>query len=715
MPQAERRVFDGRCFILAHLRGEVPTDKINELRELITSHGGEVKAWGDRLDTEVTPKLLIVAPSMGYEHSNEMRRSMVPTITEDWLWACIAEGRLVPTRPYSPDPLNFMRKVMISCSGLSDGDRDAICAGVRSAGGDSHDTLTKFTTHLIAVDPDADEVQTVYAHSDVDIKVVRPEWVDDCMKLQTLVDERPYLLKDPAESAEDDLRSTYEVDGAPRLAVQSSVDAGLGSSLFASKAFFLGNDLGLSDRLRKSVIYIIEMNEGSVVSNLNDADVYLGKWRSSEEYVQACRQKIVVGNLTWLYWMIIRRKWESPLAKLLHYPEVPGGLPEMHNFSIAISNYTGDARGYLQSLITSLGANYTSVLREGMNTHLVTAYEHGSKYEAAKRWGIKIVNHLWLEDTYAKWALQPENSRRYTYIPERLNLRSLVGNMHLIQDVLKKFYMPVTERAPHPKRKARDKADEWLHDAMIREDEFHEELRKHHGQLAPIVNDDTNKQDVEEAEKRTETPLSSASDSKTKGAKETSPTPAPKKVTRRTSSTTNPSKKPAKVRVLFTGVDDPPSAKVCSGLGMTRVSHPPAQVVIAPRFVRTPKFLCALADCSYFVTPEWFDASLKEGHPAEMDKFLIQDADLNDSLDNRRKLDGSLLFEDMDFFIEPSLKSKSDIIQQLVKAHGGVITRRNSSQDTIVLSLAPASGKITMDDFLHTITTMDKSNLHTDP
>lgn len=689
-------------------------EKINELKELIITHGGEVRNWGDRLDAEVMPKLLIVAPSMDYEHSNEMRRSMVPTVTEDWLWACIAEGRLVPTRPYSPDPLNFMRKVMISCSGLSDGDRDAICAGVRSAGGDSHDTLTKFTTHLIAVDPNADEVQTVYAHSDVDIKVVRPEWVDDCMKLQALVDEKPYLLKDPAESAEDDLRSTYEVDGAPRLAVQSSVDSGLGSSLFASKKFFLGSDLGLSDRLQKSVVYIIEMNEGIVVSSLDEANVYLGKWRNSEEYVKASLRRIVVGNLTWLYWMIIRRKWESPLAKLLHYPEVPGGLPEMHQFSIAISNYTGDARGYLQSLISSLGASYTSVLREGLNTHLVTAYEHGSKYEAAKRWGIKIVNHLWLEDTYAKWALQPENSRRYTYIPERLNLRSLVGNMHLIQEVLKKFYMPVMERAPHPKRKARDKADEWLHDAMIREDEFQEELRRNKGQLAPVDNGNTNEAEGEEVTEINEnTPDTSESSSDTK-AKEHTPQEevAPKKAIRRVASTT-PSKKAAKLRVLFTGVDDPPTAKACGNLGISRVLNPPAQILVAPRFVRTPKFLCALAECSKFVTPDWFYASVNMGHPVESDDYLIRDTDLTETLKNRKRLDGRLLFENTAFYVDPSLKNKNDIIQQLVKAHGGVISRRSADKDTMVIALTAATDRITMDDFLHAITTMDKSHLHT--
>lgn len=59
---------------------------------------------------------------------------------------------------------------------------------------------------------------------------------------------------------------------------------------------------------------------------------------------------------------------------------------------------------------------------------------------AALEWNIRIVNHLWIEETYAKWKLQSITTPRYIYFSPQTNLMEMVGNTPIDMDTIKFFY-----------------------------------------------------------------------------------------------------------------------------------------------------------------------------------------------------------------------------------------------------------------------------------
>ncbi|KNC29050.1 hypothetical protein FF38_03281, partial [Lucilia cuprina] len=62
-------------------------EKYDSLISEITRNHGEIVAWDDRTDTEVSPKLIVVSPTIEYERNAEMEKFMVPTVTQDWIHA----------------------------------------------------------------------------------------------------------------------------------------------------------------------------------------------------------------------------------------------------------------------------------------------------------------------------------------------------------------------------------------------------------------------------------------------------------------------------------------------------------------------------------------------------------------------------------------------------------------------------------------------------
>lgn len=51
-----------------------------------------------------------------------------------------------------------------------------------------------------------------------------------------------------------------------------------------------------------------------------------------------------------------------------------------------------------------------------------------------------MVNHLWVEDTYAKWKVMTLTNPKYTHFPRRTNLQEVVGQTRIDLDALVPFY-----------------------------------------------------------------------------------------------------------------------------------------------------------------------------------------------------------------------------------------------------------------------------------
>lgn len=273
---------------------------------------------------------------------------------------------------------------------------------------------------------------------------------DDCLKLGRRIDERPYTLPDPEilraapdapirSSENRDIIGASTTNPANLPSSVKSPDAQPALTVFQDKNVMLSTDLGIGPRLLGSIEDIIKNGGGSITTDVSKADILICRYREGFAYRMASRLNKDVGNLSWLYHLMTYNTWTSPLRRLLHYPVSRSGIPGFKGFKISLSNYVGEARAYLENLITATGAECTKTLKQE-NTHLVTAHGNSEKCAAAKEWGLQVINHLWLEESYAKWKLQPVSDPRYTHFPKRTNLGEVVGQTRLDRTVLESIF-----------------------------------------------------------------------------------------------------------------------------------------------------------------------------------------------------------------------------------------------------------------------------------
>jgi hypothetical protein len=201
----------------------------------------------------------------------------------------------------------------------------------------------------------------------------------------------------------------------------------------------LSEDLDISSRLRKIIDDLIEGGGGSIANTVYKADIFVCHWREGRDYVFASRAGIDVGNLSWLYYLITHNEWTSPLRRLLHYPLPKDGIPGFKDFRITLSNYGGEARIYLENLVLAAGGQFTKSMKQD-NTHLITARKNSEKCSAAEEWNIEMINHLWMEESYAKCKVQKLSDPRYTHFPPRTNLGEVIGTTRFNPDVLQRLY-----------------------------------------------------------------------------------------------------------------------------------------------------------------------------------------------------------------------------------------------------------------------------------
>jgi len=432
---------------------------------VIELHGGEVSIdQYPEKNLSLTGITHVISITSDFPDYHAACDALIPVVRPNWIEHSLAKDRLANTRQYSPDPRMFMSDVVACVADLPEGDADAIAGGILAMGGLFSSRLTGQVTHIVALSMDNDKCDMVQSRN-LNIKVVLPHWFDDCLKLGRKIDEQPYLLPDP-----DILRNPNKkapngaananVTGAtnPDPSDSASLD-GLPArgeiTVFRRKNVMLASDLGIGPHLRKALEEIIIGGEGKIVKSVPKANMFICKYRSGQEYKDASRNKKDVGNLAWLYYLITTDTWTSPLKRLLHYPIAREGIPGFRDLKISLSNYSGEARIYLENVIIASGAECTKTLKQD-NSHLVTAHVLSEKCAAAKDWGINIVNHLWIEESYAKWKLQSITDSRYTHFPRRTNLGEVVGQTQIDRDVLVQFYkddkdVEMTDAVDEPK------------------------------------------------------------------------------------------------------------------------------------------------------------------------------------------------------------------------------------------------------------------------
>ncbi|OTA62407.1 BRCT domain-containing protein [Hypoxylon sp. EC38] len=453
---------------------ELTEGLINELSQSIEKYGGKVLPAKRGRPVPLREVTHIIANSIDFPQYREATSMMIPVVKSKWISASLAKGKQAQIRPFTPDPRMIFSEVVLSCADIPPTDKEAIIGATMAMGGMDSDNVTKLTTHICALSMDHPKCQLA-VQKRLKCKIVLPHWFDDCFKLGKRIDERPYLLPDPEylrANPDDAIKvpSSQHLEGAtsarPDYLPSPSADfAGARPTLtvFDGVKVMLSTDLSIRDRLIDIIRGLIKSGGGEMVDDVEACDWFICQYRDGPQYIRASQTGKTVGNLSWLYFVITHNDWTSPLKRLLHYPVPRDGIPGFKGLKITVSNYGGEARIYLENLINATGATYTKTMK-CENTHLITARESGEKCEAAKDWSIKTINHLWIEDSYAKCERQRETESRYIHFPACTHLGEIIGKTFFDEQKLKSLYFPGGPEKLSPltkrKRKILDKANE---------------------------------------------------------------------------------------------------------------------------------------------------------------------------------------------------------------------------------------------------------------
>ena len=410
----------------------------------------------------------IITETVEFIEYTQAVNSMVPIVTTSWVYDSINFQKPQSLRTYNPNPNYFLKDCFICCcDNLPGGDKELIYGAVSAFGGGYVDTITKNTTHLIALDVLNEKavVASSLIHSGSqlgNIKIVLPHWIDHCITLGKKLDEDDYLLPDPKIlhngegklDLENEVLSTVLGDSLPKEEYDP-VDL----EYFKGKNFYLSSDFNWSQRMSNSIKLLIERHGGKIAKAFDSTkvDIYLGKFRQGEYYKASClSNRIIVGTLQWLYSIVVSQEWTLPLnTNILYYPIPTAPLPDFQGLKVSITNYSGDSRQYLGKLISIMGGYFTTTLTRE-NDYLVCAKASGKKFDAAlNKWldangnvQVKVVNHLWLEDCFTQWALVNDKLDKYkNFGTDLIGMEALVGKTHLDPDVLKQWSSS-TEDAP---------------------------------------------------------------------------------------------------------------------------------------------------------------------------------------------------------------------------------------------------------------------------
>ena len=401
----------------------------------------------------------IVTTSIDFPQYHAALENGVAIVKPSWVLSSVNRRRTAATRQHNPDPSQYMQDVVVTTAGLPEGDMETIIAGVIALGGMHSPPLSKLVTHIVALNTDNDKCRAA-KQNELSCYIVLPHWFDDCFRLGRKIHEDPYSLPgvEILQKTDHKIRdvavpqivgaiSATPCGGPPITPLSSPTPSRKELNVFSGRTVMLSKDLDLPNHLRRTLETCIDSAGGEITNTVKTADVLIAQYRDGPDYVKASRARKEVGNLSWLYHVINRNKYTSPLGKLLHYPVPRDGIAGFEHMRISVSNYSGEARLYLENLIRCTGAEFTKTMRQD-NTHLITAHKYSEKCEAAQEWNMNVVNHIWLEESYAKCAAQSLTNERYTHFPARTNLAEVVGHTRFDLQKLERQYFSEAHECP---------------------------------------------------------------------------------------------------------------------------------------------------------------------------------------------------------------------------------------------------------------------------
>ncbi|KAM5536688.1 hypothetical protein V8D89_009615 [Ganoderma adspersum] len=434
----------------------LPADQHDQLAEVLDTHGGDpVSITDPRLTHFITASL----PLEEFVESPP-EDSLAHIVTPFWVERSAILESPQDAEYYSADPAFLFSGIVAAATDLSKSDCELISAAIAALGGQWRTALTRDVTHLFALAPGSAKYETAMHYREKSgIRVLVPHWFDDTVRLGIRdLPTRNYEWPEPRvfqprpegrTTQEDEeyspppgrtvLYDTASFDNDEQRKVRPA-----SRNVWKGKKLLLGLSLDLSDHQRRALAADIRRQGGEVVelssskvktqdrareevAKLDDAEIFVTRFRTGSAYAKAYRQKKTIGTLAWLWYVRATGTLTRPADQLLHYPIPDKPADGFDNEVVTVTNYTGKDREYLKKLITLMSGEFTASMSAETNTIVVAAYLQGTKTDKATSWSIPIVNHTWVEDCFVQWRRLTPARDKYIVFPPGVDFSAVLA------------------------------------------------------------------------------------------------------------------------------------------------------------------------------------------------------------------------------------------------------------------------------------------------
>ncbi|KLO16256.1 hypothetical protein SCHPADRAFT_901651 [Schizopora paradoxa] len=444
-------IFKSVRYFLPH---SLTAERRDELTKILNANGGEEAARLDVATHVITNSHVFE----GYQNVSEN----VAVVTDFWVDRSVVLGKVQNVRIYSADPVKIFSGVTACTSEIATSDQEIIAAGLNGLGGLYREGFTRDCTHLIVPRPGSTKYDTgIQLKSTMQMRVVVPQWFDDCFQQMLHLPEEPYEWPDPEilrssnvggdpakkksvipKPRRDLIRTALETlpEGDEKIRIEKLTAKSI-PNVWAGRRILLSRNLDVEhvmDFVKTSIKrgggVLIDLDwsqdeddlEEEELAKVSDADIYVTQYRAGRAYLKALKENKTIGSLAWLFHVQQTGTIVRPEDHLLHYPRRNQKIPNFDTHVMTISNYSDDARAYLKRLIVLMGGEFTADMNQ-RNTIVVAAYISGKKTEKAREWDIPIVNHTWLEDCFVAWRALTPAQEKYITFPQGLSFAKLVA------------------------------------------------------------------------------------------------------------------------------------------------------------------------------------------------------------------------------------------------------------------------------------------------
>jgi len=581
------------------------------------------------------------------EQANELN---IPIVKSEWVHMSIKCDTVLPHQPYSHVKNGLFTNLVFCPSQIPSTDRASLLAMIVYHHGKYKINLTSGCTHLVSAKAVGRKYDFV-RKSQLNIKIVTPEWVTNSILSNQLLPEEEYEpvamtspLRSPLKTfytqtvnstintpkytqgntASSFMTPVTPSQGSEKLAVISKDDKE--NTIEVNKAHEIVPNL-----FRGFIFYFCDYEERMTAETFNiwkdvickaagiirntytdDVTHVICLHQQNPIFKKAIADGKLVGTAYWLNEILVAKKIFPPITPL-HLP-VPftETLPGMKNSLITISGYEAKERSIVKHMINFLGGNYTGHMTR-THTHLICKKATGEKYTKAIEWGIPVVSAKWLGDmiqTGQDFPAKGKSKYALISIPDELSINPTFSTH--ITDIWKEYSLeePEFDKDGQPKAKQ----------------------RKFNSSIPPIK------------------------------------------------------------RVLFTGLTGPTVHRLRQNVqkmkGELAKTVNDCTHLVAPKITRTVKFLSAVSICKFLVAPAWVDDSFDAKKFLDETNYTLVDPESEElfGFKLKRSLQRAQtrqVCKGLHFHVTPSILPAPNAMKEIIECAGGKMTEVKSVEEVI--------------------------------